>query len=212
MQNEYSTGPDFYAERARKAGYPARSVYKLQEIDEKYKLLRRSSRVLDVGASPGSWSLYALKAGVRRLTSIDLKPLSPLLAGPSAAARETTDFLFLQGNLFDEAMLARIAERAPYDLIMSDAAPDTTGNRGVDTLRSAEIVRAVIDAAVRFLAPGGNLVTKLFQGGEEQDILRELRALFSSAKGFKPKASRKISFEVYVLGFGFRPAEDAGTS
>ncbi len=204
MSNEYSQGPDFWATKARKEGYPARSVYKLQEIDERFRLIRRGMRILDLGAAPGSWSLYALKAlkGTGFLTSVDLKALS--LPALSRAA----NFLAVQGDLLAEATFESL--RGPYDLIMSDAAPDTTGNRTVDTGRSAEIARGVLALAERLLAPAGSLLFKLFQGGEERDILAEVRERFESARNFKPKASRKISFETYCIGLGFRPSGDRG--
>ncbi len=199
MANEYSQGPDYWATKARKQGYPARSVYKLEEIDERFGLIRRGMSILDLGAAPGSWSLYALRAlkGTGSVTAVDLKALS--LPELSRAA----NFLAIQGDLLEEEMVTRLRERAPYKLIMSDAAPDTTGNRTVDTGRSAAIVRRVIDLADLLLAPGGCLVVKLFQGGEERDILAEVRERFQSARNFKPKASRKISFETYCIGVDF---------
>jgi len=200
MGNAYSQGPDFWATKARSEGYPARSVYKLQEIDERFRLIRRGMRILDLGAAPGSWSLYALRAlkGSGTVTAVDLKALS------LPAFSQATNFLAIEGDLLEEATLAALRDRAPFNLVMSDAAPDTTGNRTVDTGRSAAIVRGVIALADLLLAPGGSLIFKLFQGGEERDILEEVRTRFKSARNFKPKASRKISFETYCIGLDFR--------
>ena len=156
--------------------------------------------ILDLGAAPGSWSLFALRAlkGTGSVTAVDLKALSlPELSRASS-------FLAIQGDLLEETTLAKLLERAPFNLVMSDAAPDTTGNRTVDTGRSAAIVRGVIALADLLLAPGGGLIFKLFQGGDERDILEEVRERFRSARNFKPKASRKISFETYCIGSDFR--------
>ncbi len=196
MNDDYSRGPDHYAERARKEGYPARSVYKLMEMDERLGLLRPGMRVLDVGASPGSWSMYALKR-VRpsgSVLALDLKPMS--LAGPG--------FRFLQADVRDFGTRELLSAEPGFDLVMSDAAPDTTGSRAVDTGRSATLARAVIEVARALLGRGGSLVVKLFQGGDERDILSEVRSLFDSAKSFRPKATRKSSFEIYCVGIGFR--------
>lgn len=202
MSSRYDRGPDHYALRAKKEGYPARSVYKLEEIQNKLQLIRKGNRLLDLGASPGSWTLYALKVlrGTGSLVAVDLNPLT-LRDLPRNAA-------FLQGDLTSPELGERLAERGPYDLVMSDAAPPTTGNRTVDSSRSYELVSAVLDLAAQLLAPGGSVVAKLFQGGDEHAVLERLRSEYGTARALKPKASRKVSFETYVIGVGKRGAEN----
>ena len=203
--------PDYWQLKARKEGYPARSVYKLQEMDEKFGLFQpmrsgRPFRVLDLGAAPGSWSLFVLRvmrsknqAGVMSLTAADLSPLSREFDGGLFSAYH---FHFIQGDITDPAVRDSILERGPYNLIISDAAPATTGSRFIDTSRSLELAEAVTAYAETALAGGGNLVIKVFQGGDTSELLRRLKALFKSAKSFKPQACRRESFETYYLGMG----------
>ncbi len=188
--------PDHWTLKAKSEGYPARSVYKLAEMQEKFKLLKPGTRVLDIGAAPGSWSLWVLRflKGSGFLAAVDLSPLG--MKPPFG------NFFFLQGDIYDPAVRSALAERGPYGLVLSDAAPATTGDRTVDTGRSESLVEAVIDYADALLAPGGNLVAKLFQGGGERDLLAALKERFETARGFKPKACRAESFETYLIGLG----------
>jgi 23S rRNA (uridine2552-2'-O)-methyltransferase len=196
--------PDFWARKAKEEGYPARSVYKLKEMDEKFRLLKPGARVLDLGAAPGSWSAYSLgKIGPRGfLAAIDLAPLaldSPAFRaslGPRGAA---PNFFFLQGDLYDEANRRALEERGPFGLVMSDAAPSTTGNALVDRARSEDLVEAAVSYARAFLAPSGAFVAKLFQGGAQEALLKSLRAEYGQARGFKPQACRSESFEMYLV-------------
>jgi len=186
--------PDFWAEKARKEGYPARSVYKLDELDRKFGVLRPGLRVLDIGAAPGSWSLWALKRldGRGFLSAVDLQPLGISPSYPN--------FFFIRGDLYDDAVKAAIAERGPYDLVLSDAAPATSGNRGLDTDRSEAIVEAVLGYADDMLKPGGSVVAKLFIGGGQRELLDRMKASYASARAFKPEACRTVSFETYLIG------------
>lgn len=190
--------PDFWTEKAKKEGYPARSVYKLAEIDGKFRLFRKGARVLDLGAAPGSWSLWILKllAGTGFLTALDLQPLGMSPAFPN--------FQFLRGDLHEAAVRAALLAEGPYDIVVSDAAPATTGNRLVDQCASEAIVEAVIDYAEESLSAGGGFVAKLFLGGGERALLERLRARFDKARGFKPEACRNESFETYLVATGFR--------
>jgi len=252
---EYSR-PDYWTLRAKKEGYPARSVYKLEEIIRKFGLLRiifgeRSVRegcvreggvregavregtptILDVGAAPGSWSLWLLRQmkGRGKLVAVDIQDLSimpqaatarnsePILASKVAGAAEATGaanssasgepigahFSFVKGSILDEPVRERLRELGPYNLVLSDAAPATSGNRLVDQARSEELVEAVIGMALEVLAPDGALVTKIFQGGEERRLLTELRRHFAQARAFKPQACRAESFEIYLVSTGF---------
>lgn len=190
--------PDFWSQKAKKEGYPARSVYKLEEIDAKFRLFRRGVKVLDIGAAPGSWSLWILKklGGSGFLAAVDLQPLG--MKPPF------DNFHFVRGDLYDPAVRAELLGRGPFDLVVSDAAPATTGNRLVDQGASESIVDAVIEYAKESLAPGGALVAKLFQGGSEREFLDRLKRDFAEARCFKPKACRAESFETYLVATGFR--------
>lgn len=192
--------PDHFSIKAKQEGYPARSVFKLQEIDRKHGILKKGYRVLDIGAAPGSWSMWtAEKVGPKgSVTAVDLKEC--------AIPARYTNVTVLQGDAFSPAVGKLLEPSAPFDVILSDAAPATTGNRTVDTARSAALAEQCIAAAGSLLRGGGSLVFKLFQGGEEQQLMQKLRELFASVKTFKPKSSRKDSFEIFFIGIGFQPS------
>ena len=187
---------DFYTKKAQKEGYPARSVYKLEEIQQKFNVIKRDFRVLDVGAAPGSWTMYIMKilGDCGFLSAIDLKPLSITVKNPN--------FFFVQGDAFDQAIIKLLAEKGPYNAVVSDAAPSTTGNRIVDTERSIQLIESIYDTALQVLIPGGNFVFKMFQGGKEKETLESMRNHFNSVKILKPQASRSNSFETFVIGLG----------
>jgi 23S rRNA (uridine2552-2'-O)-methyltransferase len=198
--------PDFWTLKALKEGYPARSVYKLREIAEKYPLFSRANaplRVLDLGAAPGSWSLYLLRAFTGRiaLTSCDLSPLSGEYGAGSFSGG---NFTFIRGDFTGDETRAAILEKAPFDAVVSDAAPATTGNRLVDTARSEELAVTALRYAEAALREGGGLVVKLFQGEATANFLREAKPLFTTCHTFKPKACRPGSFETYFIGIGKR--------
>jgi len=203
---------DHFSLKAQKEGYPARSVYKLKEMDEKFGLLKPARgkasatfKVLDLGAAPGSWSLYVLrklsspKEGGPSLVSIDLTPLSRQY---DQGLFDRPDFRFMQGDFTLPEIREAIFSHAPYNLVLSDAAPATTGNRSVDTLRSLDLAETVLYYAETALAKGGNMAVKVFQGGDTGALLKKIRGLFESAKSFKPQACRSESFETYYLGLG----------
>ncbi len=189
---------DHYTRRAQREGYPARSVYKLEEIQNRYGILSPGMRILDVGASPGSFSMFILKRiGDRgRLVAIDMKKSGPKISD--------SRYRFVQADITDASVPELISDDAPFDCIVSDAAPSTTGNRTVDTARSAGIAEAVIELARHMLGSGGNLAVKVFQGSDHQRLLKQLRVEYREAKQFKPKASRKDSFEVFLIGIDKR--------
>ena len=187
---------DFYTKKAQKEGYPARSVYKLEEIQQKFNVIKRDFRVLDVGAAPGSWTMYIMKMLGENgfLSAIDLKPLSINIRKPN--------FFFVQGDAFDQANIQLLAEKGPYNAVVSDAAPSTTGNKIVDTERSIQLIESIYNTALQVLTPGGNFVFKMFQGGKEKEVLDDMRKHFNAVKILKPQASRTNSFETFVIGLG----------
>ena len=190
MANSRRDKADSYTQKAHKEGYPARSVYKLEEINASHRLIKPGDSVLDVGAAPASWTLYThreLIKGNGKIVSVDLNPLSLDPIPPTV-----TEFT---GDAFSREIRAKLVEEGPYDAIISDAAPMTTGNRIVDTTRSEWLAEQVVILAGEQLKVHGNMVIKIFQGGGEQEVLKTMRQMFTKAKAFKPKASREDSFE-----------------
>lgn len=186
--------PDFWSQKAFSEGYPARSVYKLKEIDEKFGMLKKNYTVLDLGAAPGSWTVWLLRTmdGTGKVVSCDLNPLAKDVKGDN--------LVFIQGDLTDNGIREQIKSHGPFDLVVCDAAPKTTGNRIVDTARSQGLVKMAIYYAQTMLRQGGNFCVKVFQNGDQQALLKMMRETFESAKGFKPVACRAESFETYLIG------------
>jgi 23S rRNA (uridine2552-2'-O)-methyltransferase len=191
---------DHYGRKAKAEGYPARSVFKLKEILEKFPLLAPAARVLDIGAAPGSWSLFLLERlkGRGEVTGVDLADTVSVPAG-------TAHYRYIRGDIFEPAALDAIRGRGPFDVIVSDAAPATTGHREVDAAQSMALAERVLEIARLCLKKNGNLAVKVFQGAGEREYLERLRRCFRTAKGFKPRASRRESFETYFIGIGFSP-------
>jgi 23S rRNA (uridine2552-2'-O)-methyltransferase len=206
--------PDYWSLKAQKEGYPARSVYKLKEMDEKFGLLEapgrggQGFRVLDLGAAPGSWSLYVLRKfaakknpAVLSLTAVDLSPLS---APPGQGLFTGDRFSFIQGDMAAAEIREAVLARGPFSLVLCDAAPATTGNRQVDTLRSLDLAETALAYGECALERGGALVVKVFQGGDTLGLLQKIRRLFNTGKSFKPQSCRRESFETYYIGLGKR--------
>ena len=195
MANSYEK-PDFWSKKAFSEGYPARSVYKLQEIDQKFGMIKKNYKVLDLGAAPGSWTTFLLRTmeGSGKVVSCDLNPLSKSVKGDN--------LVFIQGDLQQKEIVDKIKAEGPFDLVVCDAAPLTTGNRVVDTARSTGLVKMAIWYAQTMLKTGGNFAVKIFQNGDQQALLKAMREVFTSAKGFKPVACRSESFETYLIGLG----------
>jgi 23S rRNA (uridine2552-2'-O)-methyltransferase len=188
--------PDFWSRKAFSEGYPARSVYKLKEMNEKFALFKKGCAVLDLGAAPGSWTLFALRlfGGFGRVVAVDMLPLERRVAADNLTT--------VTGDLFAPDTRSRVREGAPYDAVLCDAAPATTGNRVVDAARSGGLAELAFDYAEEMLKGGGNFVVKIFQGGDEGALLKKMRNLFAQAKGFKPEACRSNSVETYLVGIG----------
>lgn len=190
---------DYYFKRAKQENYPARSVYKLQEIEKKFCIFRRGQKVLDLGAAPGSWSLYAAKkVGLEgHVLGVDLQ---------STETEFPSNVEFFHGDAFETEgpFASRREELAPFDLIISDMAPKTTGVKFADQARSLELCELARDVALLALKPGGHFVAKIFEGPDAKPYSDSLRPFFDKVKTFKPKSSRAESKEMFVLGLGFR--------
>jgi 23S rRNA (uridine2552-2'-O)-methyltransferase len=191
--------PDHWQQKARNEGYPARSVYKLKEIDEKFGIFKPSGSFLDLGAAPGSWSLYLLRKmkGKGFLAAADLSPLSHEF---DKGLFDGGNFFFIQGDITETSISEALLSKGPYSTVISDAAPSTTGNHIVDAARSLLLVEEVVVYAEKALAVGGNLVVKVFQGGDSGELLKRIKTLFKTAKSFKPQTCRSESVETYFIG------------
>jgi len=189
---------DPYVQKARKEGWRSRAVYKLEEIDAKEKLLRPGMTCVDLGAAPGSWSQYVSSRldGNVRVIAIDLLPMDALPG--------TT---FIQGDLTEEAVLreleALVGEQK-VDLVMSDLAPNISGNRAIDQPRAMYLAELALDFARDVLAKRGDFVIKLFQGAGIDPYITAVRKSFTTVKVRKPKASRAGSREVYLVARNYR--------
>jgi len=185
---------DHYTRKAQKERFPARSVYKLQEIQQKYRIIRRGDRVLDLGCAPGSWLLYAAEAtGPQgRVVGIDLRAVTVKL--PEQVEVHTGDLLAMTGE-FDP-------ENGHFDVVLSDMAPATTGNKDTDAARSLQLCQVALAVAHARMVKGGRFVCKIFQGPDFKIFAEIVRADFKQAKIFKPQSSRKASKEIYIIGLG----------
>jgi 23S rRNA (uridine2552-2'-O)-methyltransferase len=192
---------DPYVTAAKALGYRSRAAFKLKQINERYKLLRKGMRVLDLGAAPGGWSQIAADivgtAGERsgRVLAVDINPMD-LLPGVDVM-RE--DFLSEGAEARIEAALGGKA-----DAVFSDMAAPSTGHRQTDHLRIMALAEAAGAFATQVLAPGGFFLCKVLQGGSERDLLTMLKKSFSAVRHVKPEASRSDSAELYVLATGFK--------
>ncbi|MFO7802435.1 MAG: RlmE family RNA methyltransferase [Desulfovermiculus sp.] len=189
---------DHYFKKAKQDKYPARSVYKLQEIQKRFSLLGSGQNILDLGATPGSWAIFAAKkAGSKgRVLAIDINEPEEVSFPPQVR--------FVQGDVLglDEAMQAEIDAWAPFDVLLSDMAPKTTGIKLRDQTQSVELALAAMHLADEVLKSGGSAVIKVFQGPDVPDFLTQMRGLFKKVRTCKPKSSRPESPEVFVLGIG----------
>ncbi len=184
---------DHYAKRAKKDNYPARSVYKLQEIQGKTGIIKKGDKVLDLGCAPGSWLLYAAKltGSKGRVRGIDLKPVNIKL--PEHVKVYTGDI-----SNPDEDLLCAIGDG--YNVVISDMAPSTTGNKNTDSARSFNLCQAALFLSDKILVKGGAFVCKIFQGPDFEEFYNLVKKEFKKYKIYKPKSSRKASKEIYIIG------------
>lgn len=187
---------DHYTRLAREEKWPARSVYKLKEIDERFKIIRKDDRILDMGCFPGSWSQYgAKKVGPKgEVVGIDL-----IQPDPSFSA----NFRFVQADVLTLDIKWLVEEIAPRDVVISDLAPKTTGIRSVDTSRSIELGTRAAQIACAVLKKGGHFLCKVFEGEGFGNFRSETSGHFRRARLLRPTATRKASREIYLIGLGF---------
>lgn len=185
-------GGDSRTLQARAEGYPARSVFKLQEIDEQNKLLKTGQCVLDLGAAPGSWSLYAAKkvGSSGRVVAMDLQAIKQAFP-PNVQV--------VQGDALEEHSPLHAAS-GPYDVVLSDMAPNTSGDKYRDAQRSGDLVRRALEVAKQHGKPGSHFVAKIFMGAEFEDCRALVREAFEVAKVARPKGVRDNSVEVFLVG------------
>ncbi|MDI6688501.1 MAG: RlmE family RNA methyltransferase [Desulfobacterales bacterium] len=201
LKSKHNKWEDHYSRQAKKEQFPARSVYKLKEIQQKYKIIKKGDRVLDLGCFPGSWLLYAadLTGEKGKIVGIDLKPLSKsvLLKLPANTKTYVCDVLSIDEK--DQKIIKAVGK--DFNIVMSDMAPDTTGNKNVDAARSFNLCRAALSIAEDLLVDGGSFVCKIFQGEDFKEFIDLIELNFNKYKIFKPQSSKKSSKEIYVVGF-----------
>jgi 23S rRNA (uridine2552-2'-O)-methyltransferase len=196
--HEHVTDP--YVREAQTKGYRSRAAFKLLELADKDRLLRRGMTVVDLGAAPGSWSqvLRERLGPGSRIVAVDLLPMNPL-AGVT----------FIRGDFRQEETLRAVAEAVgttKADLVLSDLAPNISGVESADQARSVYLGERALEFATEALQPGGDLVVKAFQGAGFSELERQLKACFDKVYVRKPKASRDRSREVFLVAKGFRPS------
>jgi len=184
---------DHYTDRAREENWLARSVYKLEEIDKKYRLIKQGSRILDLGCYPGSWTQYCLKRAGQggKITGIDLQ---------RPARVSSPNFRFIQADILElnpESISPDIGE---IDLVISDLAPQTTGNKFADTCGSMTLVEKALEIAVPVLKNGGHFICKVFEGEDFKPFKDKVSGYFDQTRILRPSAVRKRSREVYLIG------------
>jgi 23S rRNA (uridine2552-2'-O)-methyltransferase len=189
---------DEYVKMAQQQGWRSRAVFKLIEIQEKDQLIKPGMNVIDLGAAPGGWSQYArqILGKKNKIVALDILPMTPL-EGVS----------FIEGDFREEAVLDQlfeVLEEAPVSLVLSDMAPNMSGNKGVDLPRAIYLCELALDTARTVLMPGGSFLVKVFQGEGFDEFFRDVSSSFSKVVVRKPKASRPRSNEVYILAKGFK--------
>ena len=192
---------DGFFHKAQKEGYAARSIYKLEAIDQRFKLIRSGDLALDLGSAPGSWLQYLDKrVGAHgRVVGIDLKKVRAVVSDRVHV---------LRGDLLKTPLDALSHGGQRFDVIVSDMAPNTSGVRSLDQERSAQLTSAAFEVCPRLLRVGGNWCAKAFQGEPLNDLERRIRASFDRFERLRPPATRKNSFEIFLIGLGYCGALD----
>ena len=182
---------DFYVKKAKKQGYLSRAAYKLIEIDNKFKIIEKSKKILEFGAAPGGWSQVALDINPKiEITAIDLLELKIKHPQITFYKEDYLKFNYSKKENY-------------FDLILSDIAPNTTGHKSTDHLRISTILFDIIELLDKVLIDGGVFVTKIWKGSEEKELINKLKKKFKNVSYFKPDSSRKDSAEIFIVAKNF---------
>lgn len=189
---------DHYYNKAKKENFLARSVYKLEEIDKKYKILEKNQNVLDLGYYPGSWTQYTSKKILPkgRVIGVDIQEINKKLVG-------LPNVKLFQEDINDITDLSQIGMDDLFDVVISDMAPKTTGVKTVDQLKSLSLVEWVFSLLPKFLKENGNFVIKVFDSNDAQVFLKSQKKSFKEYSFLKPKSTRSVSKEFFVIGKGY---------
>ncbi len=187
---------DYFYRKAKKEGYRSRASYKLQQINAKYNVIRPGNIVVDLGATPGGWLQVAKEISGGFILGVDLQEIEPIEGVKT-----------LLGNITDPSTLQKIQGMieavGSVDVVICDASPNLSGNWSLDHARSIDLCNSALNIAIKILKPGGNFVVKVFQGDMFSDFLATVKKNFSFTKAYGPRASRKQSAEIYIIGKGF---------
>jgi 23S rRNA (uridine2552-2'-O)-methyltransferase len=193
---------DHYFQKAKEQHYLARAVYKLEEIQKRYSILKARDRVLDLGAAPGSWIQLAsgVVGGSGLVVGIDIKQIVHAFGNRVVS---------IQGDIFDlEFVETALRDYLPFDVVLSDMAPATSGIKVADSARSALLFERAFEIARRTLRPGGTFLAKIFHGSEFHQLLTEVKKEFRRTRVIRPEATRKQSREIYILGLNLGRLQD----
>ena len=190
---------DHFFRKAKEQNYAARSIFKLEEIDQKYKIIKQNDLILDLGSSPGSWSQYASKKIVPsgKIIGIDLNPVKP------EVGKQLKNAEFIVADIRDLNLKELFTEKGfghGFDLVMSDMAPKTTGIRMTDQARSMELCELALDAADKYLKKNGHFVCKFFHSDDFEKLRKMIKDRFGKVEAMKPDSTRKISKEIFLIG------------
>ena len=191
---------DYYFNKAKKDNYPARSVYKLEEAQKKYRFIKKGDTVLDFGCYPGSWSIYAARiVGPEGLViGVDLQE------GKKVNIAKAAEIQWFCDDIMSDDIVEKLQDiRKTYRIVLSDIAPRTSGNKWVDQQQSLILARRVFELAASLLKKDGNFYVKVFEGEDFKEFVDSVRKSFKTVKIVKPKSSRSESREVFVLGRGY---------
>lgn len=185
---------DPYVAAAKSAGYRSRAAFKLVELDQKFRFLKKGARILDLGAAPGGWSQVAAAKG------------ATVVAADVLEMEQIPGVTFFKADLTDPDVpdMLKQALAGPADIVLTDMAAPTTGHRATDHIRTIALVEIALEVALDVLKPGGTFVGKVFQGGSSTELLARLKKNFREVKHVKPPASRQESVELYVVALGFK--------
>lgn len=199
---------DPYVQRAKLEGYRARAAYKLLEINDKHQILKGATRIIDLGAAPGSWSQIAAKVTDSTEDDIRVAAIDFLEVDPIPGVR------LLQLDFLDPTAPEKLKEAigGTPDLVLSDMAAPTTGHQKTDHIRTMHLCEVAADFAIEVLAEGGHFLAKTFQGGTEKSLLDLLKRNFKQVLHIKPASSRSESVEMFLLAKGFKGRKDTGAA